>query len=151
MKKNWHDEHMDKLSVGDRLADKVAAMMGSWTFIIIQTVLVAAWMTLNVIGLISHWDVYPFVLLNLLFSTQAAYAAPIIMMSQNRQSQRDRIQASADYKTNLEAKKEIEDLQIQLSNIELKKLDRIITLLENMNTPEQTNTKLIEEIKKGIQ
>jgi uncharacterized membrane protein len=82
--------------------------------------------------MVAHWDVYPFILLNLIFSTQAAYAAPIIMMSQNRQSQRDRIQAQEDYKTNVEAKKEIESLQLQLSNLEIKKLDKIIELLEEM-------------------
>ncbi len=67
-------------------------------------------MALNILGVINHWDPYPFILLNLLFSTQAAYAAPIIMMSQNRQSDRDRTQALADYQTNVEAKQEIEAL-----------------------------------------
>ena len=75
-------------------------------------------MALNITAFIQHWDPYPFILLNLIFSTQAAYAAPIIMMSQNRQSQRDRIQADNDYQTNLEAKKEIEALQIHLNKIE---------------------------------
>lgn len=87
-------------------------------------------MTLNTIGWIYHWDVYPFILLNLLFSTQAAYAAPIIMMAQNRQSERDRANAEADYRTNIEAKKEIEALQKKLNSIEINKLDKIIQLLE---------------------
>ena len=104
--------------------------MGSWGFIIIQTLLVAIWMILNVVGWSLHWDVYPFILLNLLFSTQAAYAAPIIMMSQNRQSERDRANAEADYKTNLDAKSEIEELQRRLNAIEVDKLDKIIELLE---------------------
>ncbi len=106
--------------------------MGSWRFIIVQTILVVVWMGLNVIGFVNHWDVYPFILLNLLFSTQAAYAAPIIMMAQNRQSERDRVQAQADYQTNLDAKKEIEMLQVTLEAIEVKKLDKIIELLEEM-------------------
>ena len=89
-------------------------------------------MTLNVIGFIRHWDVYPFILLNLIFSTQAAYAAPIIMMAQNRQSERDRLQAQADYDTNTEAKLEIEMLQLQLNKIETEKLDKIIRMLEEM-------------------
>ena len=88
------------------------------------------WMILNVVGWSLHWDVYPFILLNLLFSTQAAYAAPIIMMSQNRQSERDRANAEADYKTNLDAKSEIEELQRRLNAIEVNKLDKIIELLE---------------------
>lgn len=79
-----------------------------------------------------HWDVYPFILLNLLFSTQAAYAAPIIMMSQNRQNERDRANAEADYKTNIEAKREIEELQKKLNTLEIEKLDKIIEMLKNM-------------------
>ncbi len=129
----WHDNHVDNLTVGQKIADSVAQGMGSWSFIIIQSMIVAIWMLLNVIGFINHWDPYPFILLNLLFSTQAAYAAPIIMMAQNRQNERDRVQAMADFQTNLEAKKEIEELQVQLTQIELEKLDKIILMLEKLN------------------
>jgi len=88
---------------------------------------------LNLVGYFYHWDVYPFILLNLLFSTQAAYAAPIIMMSQNRQNERDRMHAEEDYKTNVDAKKEIEALQIILKTIEVEKLDKIIQMLEKLD------------------
>ena len=128
--KTWHHEHHASLTTGAHIADRVAAIMGSWTFIIVQTVLVSVWMILNIVAHVSHWDPFPFILLNLLFSTQAAYAAPIIMMSQNRQNERDRHQAMADYRTNLKAKAEIEALQFQLSQIEEKKLDKIIAILE---------------------
>jgi uncharacterized membrane protein len=128
-KKNWHTKHIDSMSFGNRIADSVAKGMGSWNFIIIQTVLVGVWMVLNLVGFMYHWDVYPFILLNLLFSTQAAYAAPIIMMSQNRQNERDRMHAEEDYKTNVDAKKEIEALAILLKNIEVEKLDKIIQIL----------------------
>jgi len=128
--KTWHQMHQESLEFGQRLADKVANGMGSWRFIIIQTLIVALWMTLNVIGITYKWDVYPFILLNLLFSTQAAYAAPIIMMAQNRQSERDRAQADADYRTNCEAKIEIEELLKKLNSIEVDKLDRILELLQ---------------------
>lgn len=131
--KNWHQNHTDKLDFWQRLSDGVANGMGSWKFIIIQTIIVLMWMSLNIMGWSYHWDVYPFILLNLLFSTQAAYAAPIIMMAQNRQSDRDRTHAEADYNTNLEAKKEIEALQKQLNSIEIEKLDKIIRLLEDRN------------------
>jgi len=131
-KQNWHEKHAETLSIGDKIADRVANGMGSWNFIIWQSIIVVAWMTLNVIGIIRHWDEYPFILLNLIFSTQAAYAAPIIMMAQNRQNERDRVQAANDYKTNLDAKKEIEELQLQLSNLEIKKLDKVIFLLEEL-------------------
>ena len=106
----WHEEHEIASTIGQRFADKVASGMGSWRFIIYQSIIVIIWMIINVIAYFKHWDPYPFILLNLLFSTQAAYAAPIIMMSQNRQNDRDRIQAAADYKTNIEAKIEIEAL-----------------------------------------
>ena len=131
-KKNWHSQHTESLSFGSRLADSVANNMGSWRFIIIQSIIVAIWMVLNIIGFISHWDPYPFILLNLLFSTQAAYAAPIIMMAQNRQNQRDRVHAEEDYQTNIDAKKEIEALAEQLNSIEVDKLDKIIKMLEEM-------------------
>jgi len=81
--------HIPK-TTGERAADAVAVAMGSWRFIIIQSVIVAAWIILNIMAVIRHFDPYPFILLNLLFSTQAAYAAPIIMMSQNRQAAKDR-------------------------------------------------------------
>lgn len=131
--KTWHQRHDEKLSFGDRLSDTVANGMGSWRFIIWQTMIVVIWMILNVIGFVRHWDVYPFILLNLIFSTQAAYAAPIIMMSQNRQNQRDRAQALNDYQTNIDAKKEIEALQTHLSKIELEKLDKILEILNKNN------------------
>ncbi len=130
--KNWHDKHSETLTFGSRVADKVATGMGSWRFIIIQTIIVIIWMALNFIAFISHWDPYPFILLNLLFSTQAAYAAPIIMMAQNRQNERDRIQAQADYQTNIDAKLEIEALTLKLNELEVEKLDKIITMLEEM-------------------
>jgi uncharacterized membrane protein len=127
---DWHKEHADKRTFGERLADSVAQGMGSWAFIVVQSMIVIVWMSLNVFALINHWDPYPFILLNLVFSTQAAYAAPIIMMSQNRSSERDREHAAADYRTNIEAKKEIEDLMAVLNRIDVDKLDKIIKLLE---------------------
>ena len=130
--KTWLDKHKETLTFGQRIADSVATGMGSWKFIIWQTIFVIIWMALNVVGFMRHWDVYPFILLNLIFSTQAAYAAPIIMMAQNRQSQRDRLQAQADFDTNLEAKKEIEALQLHLNKIETEKLDKIMAMLEEM-------------------
>ncbi|MGZ3946434.1 MAG: DUF1003 domain-containing protein [Mucilaginibacter sp.] len=130
--KTWHAQHKESMTFGQKLADSVASGMGSWRFIIWQTVIVICWMTLNAIGWKYHWDLYPFILLNLVFSTQAAYAAPIIMMAQNRAGDRDRAQADADFKTNREAKKEIEELQIRLNNIEIDKLDKIIAMLDEM-------------------
>lgn len=104
---NWHQKHLDDRSGGEVAADKVATFMGSWRFIIIQSVVVVVWMVANTIGLVQQWDPFPFILLNLVFSTQAAYAAPIIMMAQNRASERDRANAERDYEVNRDAKTEI--------------------------------------------
>ena len=139
-KKTWHEEHIEMSNLGQRLADIVANGMGSWKFIIIQTIFVITWMGMNLVGYLQHWDPYPFILLNLLFSTQAAYAAPIIMMSQNRQSDRDRAQVQADYITNLEAKEEIESLQRQLNKIEVDKLDKIILMLEEIRKQQNSTS-----------
>lgn len=126
----WHHQHKSASTFSQHLADSVASGMGSWRFIIIQTAIVIVWMAANVAGFIFHWDVYPFILLNLVFSTQAAYAAPIIMMAQNRQSERDRTHAEEDFRTNVEAKKEIEELLAKLNTIEIDKLDKILALLQ---------------------
>ncbi len=130
--RTWHAKHTEAMTIGDKVADKIAGGMGSWRFLIWQTAIVIIWMLLNIVAFIRHWDPYPFILLNLLFSTQAAYAAPLIMMSQNRQAARDRVQAEDDYICNIEAKKEIEALQIHLSKIETEKLDKIMAMLVEM-------------------
>lgn len=119
------------MTVGERLADNVALFMGSWKFIILQTIIVVAWILMNIIGIFYHWDEYPFLLLNIIFSTQAAYAAPIIMQSQNRQAERDRHHAEADYNVNLMAKNEIEQLQKDLARMEIDKLDKILAILQH--------------------
>jgi uncharacterized membrane protein len=131
--KNWHQKHAEGLSVGQKVADRIATGMGSWAFIITQTVLIVVWIALNLIGFFMHWDPYPFILLNLLFSTQAAYAAPIIMMAQNRQNERDRMHAEEDFKTNVKAELEIEALQKALAVIDRDKLDKIIGILNRDN------------------
>ena len=128
--KNWHAAHAAKLTAGQRVADAVAATMGSWGFIITQSIILTLWIILNVVAWIEHWDPYPFILLNVALSFQAAYAAPFIMISQNRQAERDRHQADEDFRTNIEAERRIEDLQKQLAEIEMNKLNRIIELLE---------------------
>jgi uncharacterized membrane protein len=127
---DWHQLHHQRLTPGQKVADSVARVMGSWIFIIIQTAMIMVWIAFNLTAYINHWDPYPFILLNLLFSTQAAYAAPIIMMAQNRQNQRDRVQAKSDFETNRAAKKEIEELQKSLARIEDEKLNKILELIE---------------------
>ena len=96
------------LTLGQRVADQVAITMGSWTFIIIQSLILMVWIALNITAYIARWDPYPFILLNLVLSFQAAYAAPVIMMSQNRQQDIDRREAASDYRINVKAELEIE-------------------------------------------
>ncbi|HYW26120.1 MAG TPA: DUF1003 domain-containing protein [Terriglobales bacterium] len=84
--------HHDEATVGERLADSIAAGIGSWTFLIVQTVLVLLWVALNLLGLFAfRWDPYPFILLNLMFSVQAAYTGPVLLLAGNRQAQKDRL------------------------------------------------------------
>jgi uncharacterized membrane protein len=97
-----------ELTFGQRIADAVAAIMGSWPFIIAQTAILAIWIALNVTAYVHKWDPYPFILLNLALSFQAAYAAPFIMMSQNRQQDVDRKEAEDDHRINIKAELEIE-------------------------------------------
>jgi uncharacterized membrane protein len=111
---NVNQEEEKRLSFGDRAADGFANAMGSWRFIIIQSVILAIWVVLNVIAWISHWDPYPFILLNLALSFQAAYAAPIIMMSQNRQADKDRLMAEHDYEINTKAEDELKSVMHHL-------------------------------------
>src|ERR1700674_604962 len=102
------------LTRGAVLADWVAETVGSWRFIIIQSVLLGIWIILNVMAYINHWDPYPFILLNLALSFQAAYAAPIIMMSQNRQAAKDRLMAEQDYVVNIKAEEEVKSIMAHL-------------------------------------
>ncbi|HLQ60405.1 MAG TPA: DUF1003 domain-containing protein [Candidatus Acidoferrales bacterium] len=83
--------HHDKATFGERLADTIAAGIGSWTFLVVQTSLVILWVALNLLGWFLKWDPYPFILLNLMFSVQAAYTGPILLLAGNRQSQKDRL------------------------------------------------------------
>jgi uncharacterized membrane protein len=105
------------LTIGQKIADIVAATMGSWRFIIVQSALLAVWIVLNVTAYVRQWDPYPFILLNLALSFQAAYAAPFIMMSQNRQQDVDRKAAENDYKVNIKAELEIELLHQKLDQL----------------------------------
>ena len=121
-------------SFGARVADKVAATVGSWPFIIAQSVVLTLWIVLNVVAYVRHWDPYPFILLNLALSFQAAYAAPFIMMSQNRQAAIDRRAAEHAYDVDIESELEIELLHKKLDRIaqddlpELKRLIRTLML-----------------------
>jgi len=114
------------LPFGALLADAVAATVGSWRFIVIQTGLISAWILGNAVFGSGSWDPYPFILLNLLLSFQAAYTAPVIMMSQNRQAAKDRINAAHDYEVNLKAEIEIMALHDKLDHMRTREIEAIL-------------------------
>ena len=120
------------LTPGQKVADAVAATMGSWRFIIVQTSLLAVWIALNITGWIHAWDPYPFILLNLALSFQAAYAAPFIMMSQNRQSEIDRSRAIDDYEVNVKAELEIELLHQKMDMLREQEVARLLRIIEEL-------------------
>jgi uncharacterized membrane protein len=114
--------HIDRRSFGERVADGVAASVGSWPFIIVQTTLLALWIVANAI-LIGRWisgepfDPYPFILLNLVLSFQAAYTGPVVMMSQNRQAAKDRDEAEHDYSIDKETLERLKRLEARTEEL----------------------------------
>jgi uncharacterized membrane protein len=118
------------VSIGGRLADAVAATVGSWRFIMVQSGLLGLWIVGNAAAGHSAWDPYPFILLNLLLSFQAAYTAPIIMMSQNRAADLDRDRATADYQVNVRAEAEIALLHEKVDLMRQRELDELVMLLK---------------------
>jgi uncharacterized membrane protein len=116
-----HQDLDTKMTWGEHVADKVAQFGGSWRFIGIFAAILIGWMIINSVLLVRHpFDPYPFILLNLVLSTIAALQAPVIMMSQNRQAHKDRMQANQDYEINLMAEIEIRDLHDKLDSLRFK-------------------------------
>ncbi len=113
-----------KPDFGEKFADMATAVIGSWKFILFQIAILIVWIIVNVLAWIKHWDPYPFILLNLLLSVQAAFAGPIILMSQNRMAEKDRKKAEIDLATDRKAEREIQELQTHLHRIE-RKIDEI--------------------------
>lgn len=109
-----------KRTFGQRAADSLARGAGSWTFILIFTIILVAWIIVNVFAWVGEWDPYPFILLNLLLSCIAAIQAPIILMSQNREAEKDRLKAEYDYSVNRKAEREVEQILDKLSKLEAK-------------------------------
>lgn len=119
-KNNKHPIFRQKWTLGQKASDRLTTFAGSWTFIFLLFIFLGAWMAVNILMLIYRWDPYPFILLNLILSCLAAIQAPIILMSQNRQSQKDRLKTEYDYRINKKAEKEIREIKTQLNKIEKK-------------------------------
>lgn len=134
-----------KISTGDKIADKVASFGGSWTFIILFFLVLIVWIVINSsLILIRPFDPYPFILMNLILSCIAAIQAPIIMMSQNRQEKKDRVQSQNDYKINLKSELEIRTLQEKIDHLLL------IQWPKHMNA-QSIQLELLEDIKKELE
>ncbi len=103
----------DQRTTGQRAADAFTNAFGTWTYIIIQSAIILCWMAVNAVGIIYQWDAYPFILLNLAFSAQASYAAPLILMASNRAAQRDRMTLEHEAQET-DAILKIQDTQIKL-------------------------------------
>ena len=115
--RNAKEEVEDKATLGERVADKVAAFGGSWAFIFTFSAFMVLWMAINVLFVTVKWDEYPFILLNLILSSLAALQAPVIMMSQNRQAAKDRIQSDIEYEVNVKAELEVAHLHEKVDRI----------------------------------
>ncbi len=121
----------ESLSLGEKLADKITAVAGSWTFIILFTFFLIIWIILNIYAF-ENVDPYPFILLNLVLSCIASLQAPIIMMSQNRQAKKDSLRSRNDYKTDLKSELILEELHDKITAIE-KNQKKILEFIESNN------------------
>ncbi len=127
-----------------RFAERIARFLGTGRYLAGQTIFVIVWILLNVAGFINHWDPYPFILLNLAFSTQAAYAAPLILLAQNRQADRDKAETERDREVNARSLAETEFLARELAAVRLtleSKADR-----DDVTAPLQRLTAALERL-----
>lgn len=136
--KDINKVHNENQSLGAKMADGIAKFAGSWTFIIAFISCLIFWIILNAVILIKAYDPYPFILLNLILSCVAAIQAPVIMMSQNRQEEKDRLRAQNDYKTNLKTEIIIEDLHQKIDQILINQ-DKMLQKIDKMEKRNNVN------------
>jgi uncharacterized membrane protein len=159
--RNVVSEHLAKLSLGQRIADRLAAAVGSWPFILVQSCLLLLWIAANLylaVMMKTHpnfqksWDPYPFILLNLVLSFQAAYTGPVVMMSQNRASERDRLIAQHDYEINCTSERELRVVMDHLAHQDRLLMDAV-ERLETIQNPLSARATLdkIEELLKRME
>jgi uncharacterized membrane protein len=147
---NVLQDYTEQLTLGQKMADKVASFGGSWAFIIIFMAVLLAWIILNSFVLMKlnsgSFDPYPYIFLNLILSMLAAIQAPIIMMSQNRQAHKDRLSAEHDYEVNLKAELEIMALHQKIDSLRQEQWKELITIQEEQL---RLLSQLVEELKKN--
>ena len=129
-----------------RFSEAIARFLGTGRFLVGQTVLVIGWIVLNTIGLVNHWDPYPFILLNLAFSTQAAYAAPLILLAQNRQDDRDRANIDRDREVAARTQADTEFLARELAAVRLA-LSDVVTTKDLEDSMERMAKVIAEQLK----
>jgi uncharacterized membrane protein len=129
-----------QLTSGQRLADKLATQVGSWKFLICQSTVLAGWVGINLMPGVPHWDASPFMMLNLVFSFASAYTAPIVLMSQNRQSDTDRRNSEIDHQVNLRAGQNIELLHEKLDTLHSQQLAELSQVVKEQQ-------KMLRELK----
>ena len=138
--KNINDEIDNKITLGERISDRIAEFGGSWIFISLFMSFLVIWMLINIIVLSTHpFDPYPFILLNLILSCIAAIQAPIIMMSQNRQEAKDRLRSQHDYQVNLKAEIEIRQINDKIDHLLMQHGQKMLEI-------QQIQLELMEEI-----
>lgn len=143
--RNVNHEYAEVASLGDRLADRLSEIAGSWSFILFFLAFILSWALINTSVLITHaFDPYPYIFLNLMLSMLAALQAPVIMMSQNRQAQKDRIQADLDYHVNLKAEAEIAALHHKLDDLREMQWAELVDI-------QQEQIRLLEQMVAGLQ
>jgi uncharacterized membrane protein len=138
--KNVNEILEEQSSLGQRASDWIAATVGSWQFIIAQSILLVVWVILNITAWVNHWDPYPFILMNLFLSMEAAFTAPIIMMSQNRQASRDRLESHYDFLVNQKAEEEIRAIleHLDAQNNALSEIHRLLNQLQQTESDTYT-------------
>ncbi|HEX9014476.1 MAG TPA: DUF1003 domain-containing protein [Chloroflexota bacterium] len=147
--RNVNQLHDQQLSFGERVADGLADVAGSWNFIITFLVLILIWVGVNSFLLIERpWDPYPFILLNLVLSLLAGLQAPVIMMSQNRQESKDRIRSEHDYEVNLKAELEIEQLHTKLDLLREKQWNDLVALQQRQIEMLEQQVTLLQGLRK---
>lgn len=127
---NWHRAHKASLTRGDRAADKLRNGMGSWTFVFTFVLFMIAWAILNTLAATKHWDKYPFILLNLFLSMLAGLQGAILLIAARRADGISAAMAEHDYQTNVEAKKEVEEL-MAINHKQLQRIEEVLKILES--------------------
>ena len=147
--KNVNDIHDSQLTVGERFADRLADVAGSWNFILSFLGLVLLWIGVNSFLLLTRpWDPYPFILLNLVLSLLAGIQAPVIMMSQNRQESKDRIKAEHDYEVNLKAEMEIESLHEKIDTLRETQWAALVAMQQQQIALLEKQVEMIQDLAK---